>query len=198
VIGCRKNKTDKAQTKPTRATLGWDFPKTDFIGEQPWEEVMTADVSIFKAVRVAADNDRFGGGLFFLNGRFDCKLSAKETNGDLCIYDTMRTEKGGPPLHYHHIQDEWFFVREGEFLFQIGENMFRLEAGDSIFAPRKVPHAFANVSDTGKLMIAYQPAGTIEQFFLDASRLTNPSPPDMQRLFRANGMEIVGPAIRLD
>jgi mannose-6-phosphate isomerase-like protein (cupin superfamily) len=153
---------------------------------------------MFKAVQVSAGDDRFGGELLFLNGRFDCKVSARETNGDLCIYDTMRTEKGGPPLHIHHAQDEWFFVREGEFLFQIGEDRFQLKAGDSIFAPRKVPHAFANVSDTGKLMIVYQPAGTIERFFLDASQLTGPTPADMQQLFRANGMEIVGPPVKVD
>jgi hypothetical protein len=47
-------------------------------------------------------------------------------------------------------------------------------------------------------MIVYQPAGTIEQFFLEGSRLTSPSPPDLQQLYRANGMEIVGPPIKAD
>jgi mannose-6-phosphate isomerase-like protein (cupin superfamily) len=159
---------------------------------------MAGNVPTFKAIQVAADHDRFGGELLFLNGRFDCKVSAKETNGELGIYDTVRTGKGGPPLHFHHTQDEWFFVREGEFLFQVAEDRFRLRAGDSLFAPRKIPHAFANVSDTGRLMIVYQPAGTIEQFFLDASRLTSPSAADMQQLYRANGMEIVGPPIKVD
>jgi hypothetical protein len=110
----------------------------------------------------------------------------------------VRTGKGGPPLHLHHAQDEWFLVREGEFLFQVGEDRFLLGVGDSILAPRKIPHAFANVSDTGRLMIVYQPAGTIEQFFLEGSRLTSPSPPDLQQLYRANGMEIVGPPIKAD
>jgi mannose-6-phosphate isomerase-like protein (cupin superfamily) len=147
------------------------------------------------AVQVAADSDRFGKELLFLNGRFDCKLSATDTSGALCIYDTIRTKKGGPPLHYHESQDEWFFVREGEFLFQIGEAAFRLTAGDCIFGPRKVPHAFANISETGKLMIVYQPAGTIEQFFLDGSQLTNPTPADWQALYRKHGLEIVGPPL---
>jgi len=61
-----------------------------------------------------------------------------------------------------------------------------------------VPHAFANVSDTGKLMIAYQPAGTIEQFFNDGSLVKNPTPAVMQDLFRAHAMEIVGPPIKVD
>jgi Cupin domain len=67
------------------------------------------------------------------------------------------------------IRPEWFFARDGEFVFQVGEDVFRLKAGDSIFGPRNVPHAFANISDTGRLMIVYQPAGAIEQFFLNAS-----------------------------
>jgi hypothetical protein len=52
--------------------------------------------------------------------------------------------------------------------------------GDSVFGPRNVPHAFANVSDTGRLMIVYQPAGAIEQFFLNGNRLASPSPADLQ------------------
>jgi mannose-6-phosphate isomerase-like protein (cupin superfamily) len=149
-------------------------------------------------VQVTADSDRFGQMLLFANGRFDCKVSAKDTDGNLCIYDTIRTKKGGPPLHYHEKQDEWFFVREGEFLFQIGEDKFRLKAGDSILGPAKVPHAFANVTELGVLMIVFQPAGTMEQFFLDGSRLTNPSQEDLQALYRAHAMEILGPPLKVD
>jgi mannose-6-phosphate isomerase-like protein (cupin superfamily) len=156
------------------------------------------DVSISEGIPVGAGEDRFSKAVLFINGRFDCKVSAKDTNGELCIYDTMRTEKGGPPLHVHHAQDEWFFVREGEFIFQVGEDTFRLKAGDSLFAPRKVPHALANVSDTGKLMIAYQPAGTIEQFFQEGSRVKDPTPAVLQELFRAHAMEIVGAPLKVD
>jgi mannose-6-phosphate isomerase-like protein (cupin superfamily) len=152
-----------------------------------------------RGFQVAAEGDRFGAALFYLNGRFDCKLSAKDTSGDLCIYDTIRTNRGGPPLHIHHNQDEWFFVREGEFVFQIGSDRFRLKPGDSIFGPRKVPHAFANVTEQGKLMIVYQPAGTIEQFFLDGSRFAAPpTPVELQALYRRHRLEIVGPPLTAD
>jgi mannose-6-phosphate isomerase-like protein (cupin superfamily) len=152
-----------------------------------------------KPFRVAAESDWFGAALLYLNGRFDCKVSAKDTGGDLCIYDTFRTTRGGPPLHFHHDQDEWFFVREGEFIFQIGDDTFRLKAGDSIFGPRRVPHAFANITEKGTLMIAYQPAGTIEQFFLDGSLLTTPpTPVELQALFRKHRLEIVGPPLKVD
>jgi mannose-6-phosphate isomerase-like protein (cupin superfamily) len=146
-----------------------------------------------KSFHVAAGGDRFGAGLFYLNGRFDCKVSSKDTKGNLCIYDTFRTTSGGPPLHVHHDQDEWFFVREGQFVFRVGDDTFQLNPGDSAFGPRKVPHAFVNVTETGTLMIAYQPAGTIEQFFLDGSLLSAPpTPAELQALYRRHGLEIVG------
>jgi mannose-6-phosphate isomerase-like protein (cupin superfamily) len=152
-----------------------------------------------KGFHVSAGSDRFGAKLFYLNGRFDCKVSAKDTAGDLCIYDTFRTTRGGPPLHIHHDQDEWFFVREGQFVFQVGDDTFQLKPGDSVFGPRKVPHAFVNVTETGALMIAYQPAGTIEQFFLDGSLfLAPPTPTELQALYRKHRLEIVGPSLRVD
>jgi mannose-6-phosphate isomerase-like protein (cupin superfamily) len=153
------------------------------------------------AIQVSAGNDRFGRPFLFVVGEtFHCKVSAEDTGGALCIYDTIRTKRGGPPLHYHQNQDEWFFVREGKFLFQVGDDNFRLTAGDSIFAPRKVPHTFANIGEQGILMIAYQPAGTMEQFLLDGSQLLlkNPTHDEWQALNRVHGIEIVGPQLKLD
>ena len=152
-----------------------------------------------KGFHVAAGIDRFGAELFYLNGRFDCKVSARDTEGDLCIYDTFRTARGGPPLHIHHDQDEWFFVREGQFVFQVGDDTFELKPGDSVFGPRKVPHAFVNVTETGTLMIVYQPAGTIEQFFLDGSRFSAaPTSTELQALYRKHSLEIVGPPLAIE
>jgi mannose-6-phosphate isomerase-like protein (cupin superfamily) len=95
-------------------------------------------------------------------------------------------------------QDEWFFVLDGEFLFQVGENTFRLAKGDSILGPRTVTHAFASLGDTGRLMIIYQPAGTMEKFLCRWQPIDDGSPKDWQDLHRAHGMEIVGPPLKSD
>jgi hypothetical protein len=83
----------------------------------------------------------------------------------------------------------------GEFLFQVGDDTFRLTKGDSILGPRTVPHAFASFGNTGRLLIMYQPAGTMEVFFSDGRRLMNGSP---EALHRSHGMEIVGPPLKTD
>ena len=146
---------------------------------------------------VHEDEDRFGSPTLSLNGRFDCKVSGQETDGRLSIFDTVRTHRGGPPLHYHHDQDEWFFVREGEFLFQVGEDTFRLREGDAILAPRGIPHAFANVSETSRLMIVFQPAGSMEEYFR-ARGTGQHTEEELARLHRLHGMELVGPPLKVD
>ncbi|MCX5493248.1 cupin domain-containing protein [Kaistia dalseonensis] len=114
----------------------------------------------------------------------------------MCAFDTLRFERGGPPLHIHHDQDEWFFVREGEFLFQVGTERFRLGPGDSILGPRGVPHAFANWSPTGRLMVLFQPAGLMEAFFRAGSAIGKAMTPErFATLSREHGMEVVGPPL---
>lgn len=144
---------------------------------------------------VAGGNDRYGASLHFLNGRFDCKVSGKDTGGALATFDTIRTEPGGPGEHYHYEQDEWFYVVEGDFVFKIGEVFHRLKGGDSIFGPRRVPHAFVNTSPTGRLLIVYQPAGSMEEFFAEGARQALLTPEIFERLSREHGMEVVGPPL---
>lgn len=142
---------------------------------------------------VLAGDDRFAAPVKFLNGRFDCKVSAKDTDGALCIFDTYRFKPGGPPVHFHLDQDEWFLVLEGEFRFQVGDQMYDLRAGDSIFGPRGVPHAFRNRTDTARLMVTFQPAGTMEEFF--SSEMVEPLSQAFRDLSRRHGMIVVGPPL---
>jgi quercetin dioxygenase-like cupin family protein len=107
--------------------------------------------------------------------------------------------KGGPPLHIHRSQDEWFYVIQSEFIAQVGDERFQLSPGDSIFGPRQIPHTFAHVGDgEGKMIVAYQPAGSMEDFFREQSKLNGtPSPEETQRMYRAHGLELVGPPLSL-
>jgi mannose-6-phosphate isomerase-like protein (cupin superfamily) len=89
-------------------------------------------------------------------------------------------------------------VREGEFLFQIGEHIVRLKAGDSILGPRGLPHTFANVTDTARLLIVLQPAGSMEEFFRQGSLIKHPTREDLIDLHRLHGMEVVGPPLKVD
>ena len=150
-----------------------------------------------RAIRVAAGDDRFSEHIKLGGAPNDCKVSAQDTDGALCVFEFTSPGKGGPPRHIHHDQDEWIYVMDGEFDFQIGEERFRARPGESVFAPRKVAHVWACVSDKpGKIMNVFQPAGNMEAFFREIGKFrSRPSEEEFQRLFRAHGMEIVGPPL---
>ncbi|WP_332369062.1 cupin domain-containing protein [Spirosoma telluris] len=65
----------------------------------------------------------------------DVKISGKDTNGQLAVFEYVGTEKVGPVLHVHHDQDEIFSIVDGEYLFQVGDEKFIVKAGDTVFAP---------------------------------------------------------------
>ncbi len=103
-------------------------------------------------------------------------------------------------MHRHQAQDEWFYVIRGEFIVRVGDNTFNLHPGDSAFAPPNVPHAYAMISEgEGQMLLLYQPAGSMEDFFLQLSKLGKETPEDRQtalkRLFEEHGMEVVGPPL---
>lgn len=83
-----------------------------------------------KGFKVEANKDRYQEELLIMGGSFSCKVSSKDTDGDLLIYDTVRHEKGGPAFHVHHRQDEWFYVIKGAFLVKVADETFTLSPGD--------------------------------------------------------------------
>jgi len=67
----------------------------------------------------------------------DFKVSGSDTDGDLFVIENTNDAKGGPPRHLHHEQEEWFYVVDGEYVAEVGEERYRLGPGDSVFAPRE-------------------------------------------------------------
>ena len=157
-----------------------------------------------KGIKVAAGEDRFNREIKFAGGNpMNLKVSGKDTDGDLCIFEGERGEndpKGGPPLHVHHEQDEIFYIVEGRFRFQVGDEKFELNAGDNLFAPRKVPHTFINIGNMkSKVLTIFQPAGQMEAYFQELGKFSGrPSSEQLQKLFRDHGMEIVGPRLAIE
>ena len=107
-------------------------------------------------------------------------------------------KKGGPALHVHPEQDEWWYVLEGEFLIRVGEETWTAKVGDSVFGPRGVPHTFAKVGEgNARLMMIFQPAGKMEAWFQAVSegKMAKLSEAEQAAFRKAHGFERVGPAI---
>lgn len=153
-----------------------------------------------KAVYVSNGKNRFNEELMIWGIiPFQIKVSGKDTDGSFFAFEHAKMSKGGPPRHFHYEQDEWFYAMEGEFEIEVGDEKFVLRPGDSLFAPRMVPHAWAYVGDKlGTLLLAVQPAGSLEEFFMKSCAMTHPpTPQESEQLFAAHGMKVVGPPLAL-
>ncbi|MBC8085598.1 MAG: cupin domain-containing protein [Hymenobacter sp.] len=126
----------------------------------------------------------------------DLKVAAQDTGGAFSLWEYTGHEKGGPPLHVHPHQDEAFYVLTGTYRFRVGKAEHELMAGDLIFLPRNVPHTFAQLTESGRLLCFFQPAGRMEDFFREAARFrAPPTPKQAARLFADHGMRVVGPPL---
>ncbi len=142
---------------------------------------------------VAADQDRFGESHSLGFSRIRFKVGTHETGGGLFVIEHENLLRGGPPLHLHLYQDEWFYVMEGEVLFQVGSQRTRLGPGESVLGPRRIPHTFSATGEKpGHMLIAYTPAGKMEDFFR-ATAIPNPPPLDAA-IFKKYEMEFVAPS----
>lgn len=129
----------------------------------------------------------------------DLKISGSDTEGGMAFFQqTSITPGRGTPLHIHQFQDEFFYVIEGKYYFQVGGEKYTLSAGDTIFLPKTVPHAWTQISEKGKMNVLFQPAGKMENFFTKVASLQHePSKEEMAKIFAENEMEIVGPPLKL-
>ncbi len=146
---------------------------------------------------IAAGEDRFGEDRGLGISTIDFKVTPQNSSGLLVIENTFHA-KGGPARHLHYDQDEWFYAVEGEFIVEVGDERIRLRPGDSLLAPRKVPHVWAHIGDgRGRMLIVFNPAGQMEAFFREVTK-ANAMPPQDPALWRAHGMELLGPPLLVE
>ena len=106
------------------------------------------------------------------------KATGDDTGGACTVIETIVPPHAGPPPHVHHRESETFYVVEGEFEFQVGDQKTTATTGAFLFAPPDIPHQFRNASGRpGKLLIVCQPAG-FENFIKEFSTLPTNVPPD--------------------
>lgn len=58
----------------------------------------------------------------------------------------LAAEADGPPIHFHPVQEEEFFIRQGELMVFKKDKWIKLKQGDSLIIPAKTPHTYKNAS----------------------------------------------------
>ncbi|HMO33147.1 MAG TPA: cupin domain-containing protein [Lacibacter sp.] len=148
---------------------------------------------------VDAGKSRFGEDNKFMGVHpNDLKISGKDTDGQLSVFEYTGYAKVGPSLHIHLKQDEIFTVIEGEYRFVVGNKTHVLKPGQTIFLPRGIPHTWIQLTDKGRLIYFLQPAGKMEEFFSYMGKVKQRlSDEEMARIHDAHDMKVVGPPLTL-
>ena len=88
----------------------------------------------------------------------------KDIAAAFCLVEATLAPGTEPPPHVHSREDELFYVLEGEFDVYVGDEAFKVEAGECAFLPRLKPHAFVVRSPRVRVLALFTPAGLEEAF----------------------------------
>ena len=95
----------------------------------------TQDVAVHAAASA-------GAATWAMGSLFERLVRACDTGGQLGVSVVTQPSGAASPLHAHTREAEAWYVLDGEMTYVAGTETFRMVAGDFIYLPRNVPHAF--------------------------------------------------------
>jgi mannose-6-phosphate isomerase-like protein (cupin superfamily) len=143
--------------------------------------------------------------LWFGNTLATIHLSSGEGADGICVMEHRLPFDDAPPLHVHHDEDEVFHILEGRMRFVLGGRTIEAGAGETVLAPKGVPHTFRIISAEGARVMVITRGDGFENLvrgagrWADEPRLPNPETPTpevldwLSMVAAENGIAILGP-----
>jgi len=129
--------------------------------------------------------------------------TSESTGGAFSMVHETASPGHATPYHLHHVEDEAFFVLDGEFTFICDGTKTILGPGGYIFLPRNIPHGIRCSSSVPSTMLVLAMPGTgfvgmMTEMAEPARERALPAPnnPDPERLTRLCAkykIDILGP-----
>jgi quercetin dioxygenase-like cupin family protein len=102
-------------------------------------------------------------------------LSGADTGGAYCLLEVALAPGMSVPRHTHTREDEAYYVLSGELEVIVADEVFVLRAGDTLIAPRDIPHQLRNSGNAeNHYLLVFSPSGF--EGFLEATAI--PAPDD--------------------
>jgi quercetin dioxygenase-like cupin family protein len=146
--------------------------------------------------------------LWFLDTRVIIRVSCEDGADRISVQEHHAPFGDCTPLHLHRNEDEVFHVLEGEVLLRVGDDDKRARAGETLLAPKGIPHLRRVESAGGARWLTITAGKDFERFVRAVGRpaerdgLPDPSgPPTPEEanafaaIGRQHGIEIVGPPL---
>lgn len=145
-------------------------------------------------------------GLWFVNSHVRIVV-AQDANADgFSVLEHLLPFGDAPPLHVHHEEDEIFHVLAGEIRFEVDGQTRMARAGDTLLAPRGLPHRYRVVSPDGARYLTITRGGferMVRAVSRPATAAVLPEQAELdeaakRRLFEqcaAAGIDLIGPPL---
>lgn len=147
--------------------------------------------------------------LWFLDTLVCVRVSEKDGTDGLSLLEHSAPRGDSPPLHVHRTEDEIFHLLDGQIRLQLGGVMRSIGAGESVVAPKGIPHTYRVESESAARWLTITSRGDFERFVRRMSRVAEhidlpprggaPTPEAIQALEAAAsefGIELVGPPLQ--
>jgi quercetin dioxygenase-like cupin family protein len=144
-----------------------------------------------------------GPAFWFLNNLCVVKATTESTGGSFSMVYEIAPPGHATPYHLHHIEDEAFYVLDGEFTFVCNGTKTVVSPGGYIFLPRGFPHGIrVSASVPSTMLILAMPGtgflGIMQEMAVPATEGVLPAPtqPDVEKLTRLCAkyqIDILGP-----
>jgi quercetin 2,3-dioxygenase len=132
-----------------------------------------------------------------VGGSLRILLRAADTGGTQTLLETVAAPGEGPPLHVHAVEAELLYVLCGTFRFRLADEVREAPAGDLLFVPAGMPHAWQNAgSEPGRLLVQFTPGSPgMEAFFERFSARADEGQTAFAELASPAGMTLAGPPL---
>lgn len=125
------------------------------------------------------------------------KFGPDDCQGSMAAFHLVAPPMSGPPLHVHSREDEFFYVLDGELVFEVDGVRHTVGAGGSVGLMRGVPHRYQNFTDRDATLLIVTTPGAFCGFFQDISAITPAGGmPTMEQLLSLDatyGLTTLGP-----
>ena len=146
--------------------------------------------------------------LWFLDTEVTIRVSHVDGSDGISVLEHRAPYGNSTPLHIHRNEDEIFHILEGKMLFRVADRDVHAGTGDTLLAPKGIPHTYRVDSANGARWLTIMRGGDFEGFVRSCGRLAersglpDPSEPPTPEQVKAlaaecmrHGIELVGPPL---
>lgn len=159
--------------------------------------ILSPSPAAARAFTLAATEGRTPAPLNIVGEETLVKVSAADSEGQLAAFHLVAPPMSGPPRHVHSREDEWFYVLEGELVFELDGVPHTVGAHGSVWLRRGVVHAYQNVTDRDARLLIVTTPGRFADFFVEVSAAAPPGGMPIPEVFAAldakYGITTLGP-----